>query len=567
MHAGTLMRGRPAFWLLIALTAATRLALAFADHRSLIANDIYPDDAFYYLRIAANLVDGRGFTFDGAAPTNGFHPLYLFCLMPIVALARANLVLPIHLSAVLLTCWAVGTAVILHAMLLKWAGRGVALFGLLVWAVCPYFVLMSVNGLETGLAITFGVLVPWLYISWFCVDEPPRAARALTFGVVCGLAILARLDLALLIGALAVDWLARHARRPRPWIRSAGLALVAAAVVWVPWALVSHAATGYWLPLSGPASRQIALNFGWLNLQPIWTDLALHPDGPLFDPRHVPAAYHLDVGTKLGFVFLFESPLLAPLRANVPAGAWAELDHFVPYRLFLTSPRLWTSLAFAAVAALGFFMRRRARAMPVAPRRAEHVALRRIVAIYLVGICLGYTFYSPTHWYFNRYLAGPILLTTVYVLIEVGNRLSRRLALTVGTAAFVIVACQLAEWRFVRTLRWSDAPPAGFLATWQAFAPRIAPDERVAAFQAGTYGYFAGRDVINLDGKVNQDAFTALKDQRLHEYISAQHIRYIIDGKRMLAALSERYAPPGSLPIRSIAVDPSGVHLFRVGDQ
>ena len=287
----------------------------------------------------------------------------------------------------------------------------------------------------------------------------------------------------------------------------------------------------------------------------------------MFDPRHVPAAFHLDVGTKLGFTFLFESPLLAPLRANIPAGAWAELDHFVPYQLFLTSPRLWTALALAAVVTLGVFLRRRARATTVATCRSELVALRRIVAIYLAGICLGYTFYSPTHWYFNRYLAGPILLTTVYVLIEVGNRLSRRLALTVGAAAFVIVACQVAEWKFVRTLRWSDAPPAGFLAMWQTFGPRIAPDERVAAFQAGTYGYFAGRDVINLDGKVNQDAFAALKDQRLHQYISAQHIRYIIDGKQMLAALCERHAPAGALPIRSIALDPSGVHLFRVGDQ
>ena len=65
----------------------------------MIANDIYPDDAFYYLRIAANVASGRGLTFDGAAPTNGFHPLYLFMLVPIMAASRANLVLPIHLSA------------------------------------------------------------------------------------------------------------------------------------------------------------------------------------------------------------------------------------------------------------------------------------------------------------------------------------------------------------------------------------------------------------------------------------------------------------------------------------
>src|SRR5262245_66207693 len=100
-------------WALVLLAGATRLVVALADHRSLIANDVYPDDAFYYLRIAANLVAGRGFTFDGLAPTNGFHPLYLGMLAPIMALTRGDLVLPIHLSGVVLVGWAVGVAAVL----------------------------------------------------------------------------------------------------------------------------------------------------------------------------------------------------------------------------------------------------------------------------------------------------------------------------------------------------------------------------------------------------------------------------------------------------------------------
>ena len=135
-------------------------------------------------------------------------------------------------------------------------------------------------------------------------------------------------------------------------------------------------------------------------------------------------------------------------------------------------------------------------------------------------------------------------------------------------ATLAIGTCQLAEWRFAQALRWSDTPPGGFLAAWLALGPKVAPEERVAAFQAGTYGYFSGRDVINLDGKVNQDAFVAMKNRRLHDYIAEQRIRYIIDGERMLWALSERHAPPGALRIRRVAADPSGsgVQLFQVGD-
>ena len=275
-----------------------RLLVALADYRSLIGNDVYPDDAFYYLRIAQNLVAGRGMTFDGAAPTNGFQPLYLLMVVPVVALARGSVALPIHLSGVLLTGWAVGTAFVLRALLARLAGRGVALFGVLLWAISPYFILMSVNGLETGVALFFTLALPLAYCAWIRGERAPDAKRALAFGGLAGLAILARLDLALLLAAIAIDWLIRE--RARVWRagRAGALTLAGALAVWLPWGIASHAATGHWLPASGSASREIALEWGWLNLQPIWT--LITPDRALFDPRHVPAAYHLDVATKLG---------------------------------------------------------------------------------------------------------------------------------------------------------------------------------------------------------------------------------------------------------------------------
>src|SRR5436190_4458103 len=350
MHAGVSVRGRAVFWALVALAAATRLAVVLADHRSLIANDVYPDDAFYYLRIAQNVVAGRGWTFDALAPTNGFHPLYMLMVMPIVALARGDLVLPIHLSGALLTGWAVGTAIVLHALLVKVAGRRAAMLGLALWAICPYFILMTVNGLETGVAVFFVLLVPLLYLSWFRADDAPGRKRALAFGCVCGLAVLARVDLLLLIAAVAFDHVLRHLRRPRAAATAALPAVVGAAAIWLPWRLISHAATGHWLPTSGAASREIALNFGWLNMQAIWP--ALSATDRLFGPAHVPPAFYADAATKMVFVFLLESPLLAPLRANVPAGPWADLDNFLPYLLFQRHPALATAIVAVAMGAL-----------------------------------------------------------------------------------------------------------------------------------------------------------------------------------------------------------------------
>src|SRR5687768_7036872 len=44
------------------------------------------DDSFYYLRIAENVANGLGPTFDGVEPTNGFHPLWMGLLSALALL-------------------------------------------------------------------------------------------------------------------------------------------------------------------------------------------------------------------------------------------------------------------------------------------------------------------------------------------------------------------------------------------------------------------------------------------------------------------------------------------------
>ncbi len=48
-------------------------------------SDLYvaavPDDAFYYFQLARNMVEDGRWTFDGTAPTTGFHPLYAYLLV------------------------------------------------------------------------------------------------------------------------------------------------------------------------------------------------------------------------------------------------------------------------------------------------------------------------------------------------------------------------------------------------------------------------------------------------------------------------------------------------------
>src|SRR5882672_9277037 len=62
-------------------------ALLLAD-RQLIS--WLTDDTFYYLQIARNVAGGAGFTFDGIHRTNGFHPLWMFLLVPLFSIVHGD---------------------------------------------------------------------------------------------------------------------------------------------------------------------------------------------------------------------------------------------------------------------------------------------------------------------------------------------------------------------------------------------------------------------------------------------------------------------------------------------
>jgi len=55
------------------------------------------------------------------------------------------------------------------------------------------------------------------------------------------------------------------------------------------------------------------------------------------------------------------------------------------------------------------------------------------------------------------------------------------------------------------------------------------PDDRVASFNAGAIGYFSERTVINIDGVVNPDAYHALREHRLLDYLRDVGVAYVAD--------------------------------------
>ena len=90
------------------------------------------EDGFYYLKIAQNVVAGAGSTFDGLHPTNGYHPLWLLCLLAVTALA-ASPGQVLLLSSLLQSLMVVVTVVLVYRASRTVSGRIGAFSAVLLW--------------------------------------------------------------------------------------------------------------------------------------------------------------------------------------------------------------------------------------------------------------------------------------------------------------------------------------------------------------------------------------------------------------------------------------------------
>lgn len=116
MKAGILPQDRTDARLIGIAMAVCYLTLSWArTYCFSTANDamlisIIPDDAFYYLQLARNHSHGMGWTFDGTAPTSGFHPLYGYLLSAIYKIFNPDwrtIFIMISLTASTACAWAV----------------------------------------------------------------------------------------------------------------------------------------------------------------------------------------------------------------------------------------------------------------------------------------------------------------------------------------------------------------------------------------------------------------------------------------------------------------------------
>jgi hypothetical protein len=191
------------------------------------------DDAFYYLEVARRIAAGEGSTFDGINRTNGYHPLWqgLTTLLASVFDDDRSLVITTLLMGLVLT--AAALILFVREIARVW-GRGPALAAGLV-ASSGFAVSRWTEGMEgPATLLALALLAIGLRRS---EAEPGSFSRAGLVGITCGLLVMSRLDLVLVVWVVPLVVARSDRRAGRPVIGRAGGIAAGAAALLVPFGL------------------------------------------------------------------------------------------------------------------------------------------------------------------------------------------------------------------------------------------------------------------------------------------------------------------------------------------
>lgn len=307
--------------LMLGALAASAWAL-LADPHTLVVH--LPDDVFYYFKIAENVANGLGSTFDGINPTNGFQPLWLVLSTAIFELpfdpdTNARLVLILNVLLLVLA------VVLVERALRRELGPSTAVTGAALMAVVAFR--FGLNGMET--ACVFASLAALLvYVTHSGVVDKTTPSSSLMCGVLLGIAMLSRLDLAavaLVIGFACV-WRCVSSRTDFVSRTQQLIAIpIGAALVLVPYMIYNLVAFGAVMPISGRLKAQ----YSW--------DGIISPAFllPLFKQTILVASLALAVGFLIYWVATARQTSPSRLRTATGLLTIAVLGHYVHEAAFI----------------------------------------------------------------------------------------------------------------------------------------------------------------------------------------------------------------------------------------
>jgi hypothetical protein len=461
------MNDRPVSKVPYLFIAAAFLFLAFFFLRAGMERvlTVVPDDASYYFKIAENAGGGEGLTFDRINRTNGFQPLWLAVLVPVYRAYRGTPETMCRIVLLLQLVILALAALVLNAALARFFSKRTVLASLLLFL---FFVFVpAANGMESA------VLVLFLSLSFYggaSMDIFGRRdpKRELVFGILLGLVVLSRLDmvfLPLVVVAASFASALRGGDERRAGLARTLFVSAGAAAVVLPYLAYNEMSFGAVMPISGLLKSSF--------------------------PRLSDPAYALSTLGKRGWAGLLMAAAYAAYSLVRFRSTRSGADGLRYYRAAMTAMACAILLHF--IHAL-FFMKWAVFSWHYVP----------YVLFGAVAIC------EPV----ERFLSPP------------GSKRARA-AYRIAVAAIVAAGCLAAFRGLSRPLDRAWCPAAYAAARWAR--ENTDTDAIFAMKDAGTFGYFSERRVINLDGVVNNLEYqAALRERNLRGYLAIKGVGFVV---------------------------------------
>jgi hypothetical protein len=455
------------FAIVLAFVSGRLILYAFREMEAVVSR--IPDDTGYFYKIALNVVHGKGLTFDGINKTNGFQPLWLYLLLPLAYAMRESPV-DLYLRAALiyqLGLVAASGVVFFFAvsLLSRWSAALAATILFYIFGIRHF-----ANGMETGiLALCLSALL-YFSLRYRPLSNECSLKCTFMFGLLMGLAVLARLDMIFLPIILYVYsfWKVLFSANRLDIVHLAkrlAASTIVLLLVTLPYFIYNKIYFGAFMPISG----QLKNSFPYI-LQPSFgTDR--------FPPPVIQILVLIAIGLLVAtFFFLRSRAVFNTLERYkfgiLLIGATYVLMHYLHTALFMKWAVSGWHFAFYFLYACVLFAYILDRFLSHIPAFALRPAAA-IVIIALFGVLVDRTYRAattqPRHWQPHSYRAA----------VWVRNNLP--------------------------------------------------PDARLALRDAGLFGLLSERSVVNLDGLVNNLEYQeCLRMRRLNDYFRQKGIQYLV---------------------------------------
>ncbi len=443
------------------------------------------EDGFYMLSVADHIARQHHVTYNYGQPATGFQPLatFLWAGVDLVVLHAGGDLWSLVRSVLLVQCLLfLGFAWMLAGFSAEVAPRR--------YRELVFFLSFVLCLLDFSLfrLFTYGLETgPYLTCLAVCLTlwrrlvttTVQRWPLVILFGLAGGVTGLARIDFGIVF-ALVLAVLA--AKRYVSFVQAAVCGALAFLIV-SPWFAYVHGVTGGWLPSSGKAEGEL---------------ITLHTLG------------------------------------RIPAAGVALLVHLVPWS-FASASRSLQIFAVLCFGGLVVWMITARRAF----REAMSPEFRRTLlpwAIGFGGLVAVYPIFFWVDWFYPRYFA-PLLVVWVPVLALFLATRSLVQRFPWGVAVLLLAVFCAEDIRSLHTghIASNHIVSAGYIREYY-------PTARVGAFQSGAIGFF-DHNVVNLDGKMNDDALRASHTGQLDGYLDRSGVDVLVDWK----ALIHYHLPAGYL--------------------